>query len=326
MLERNNPISSFVAYLTNRDPFTNVYGIARSLLALGTLLTLVLTDTFVLFRPAPGITDFPICQGVAGKISLFCLLSPHLLLAKWIAIVILIAVVIGWRPRFTGVLHWWVSFSFMNNVVLVDGGDQVTSVLALLLIPITLFDSRKWHWTINKAAPFVTLMPYEMYKRIVANSTLTIIRIQVAIIYLHSAVAKCVVPEWQNGTALNYWFTDPMFGFSDWLAPVVFPIINNGSTVTLLTWSIILLEFVLFAGLLANKKIWPVLLALGLFFHAGIALIHGLVSFAIAMSAALILYLRPLEKEFILPKIKSSGKIMPSKKVKMQMGEMRVIK
>jgi len=299
----NNTTSSLAIYLTKFNPFTNVYGFARSLLALGTLLTFVFSDIHELFRPAMGIAEYPICQGFAGKISLFCLLSFNLLLAKWVAIIILLIVIVGWLPRFTGVLHWWISFSFMNSAILVDGGDQVTAILTLLLIPITIFDSRKWHWTKSNSAT-INLTSYDMYKRIIANSTLNIIRIQVAIIYLHSAVAKCSVPEWENGTALYYWFTDPMFGFSDWLKPAIMPVINSAFGVTLLTWSVVLLEFLLFSGLLANKKIWPTLLTLGILFHVGIALIHGLTSFAIAMLAALILFLRPVEKEFSLSKSK----------------------
>lgn len=282
---------SIIKHFSTCNPFTNVYGFARSLFALGTLLTLLFNEVGILFRPALGIPDVPICQGVAGRISLFCLLSSNLFLAKCLAASILVVVISGWRPRFTGVLHWWISFSFMNSAILVDGGDQVTGVLTLLLIPVTLLDNRKWHWSNSFVDDSITHK--EACRRIIANSTYKIIRLQVAVIYLHAAVAKTYVPEWQNGTALFYWFTDPMFGLSETRKSVVMSLLTNHISVSLLTWSIVVLEFLLFAGLIADKKYWAILFRLGLIFHIGIAVVHGLISFFIAMTAALILFLKP---------------------------------
>jgi len=49
------------------------------------------------------------------------------------------------------------------------------------------------------------------------------------------------------------------------------------------------------------KQFWKYLLVLGLFFHTAIALTMGLISFGLAMAAALILYLRPIELQFCPP-------------------------
>lgn len=296
MSRTGNDKNIILGYLTGLNPFTNVYGMCRSLLALGTFLTLITTSTEILFRPAAGINEYPIRQGLGGVISIFSLLDKNLEVARWLCIGVLAIVISGWRPRITGVLHWWVSYSFMSSAILVDGGDQVTSILCLMLIPVTLTDKRKWHWN---GFEVKATTPSNIYKLIIANSTIKIIRLQVAIIYLHSAVAKCVVPEWENGTALYYWFTDPMFGASDWLQPIITRIVTNSFSVTMLTWSIIVLEFALFAGLLAQKRYRSILLIFGISFHVGIALIHGLVSFAIAMFAALIIFLRPVDAHFV---------------------------
>ena len=136
-------LDQWIERFTSIDPWTNVYGAARSLLALSLLLTLAFSDVHVLFRPAVGIDTVPICNGITGRISLFCLLHGHLALAKAIAIILLLIVASGWRPRITGLIHWWVGVSFMSSAILVDGGDQVASVLALLLVPVTLTDQRR---------------------------------------------------------------------------------------------------------------------------------------------------------------------------------------
>jgi hypothetical protein len=53
------------------------------------------------------------------------------------------------------------------------------------------------------------------------------------------------------------------------------------------------------------KRYWKPLLVAGIALHAGIALIQGLVSFSIVMTAALILYLRPVECAFAFRRTRS---------------------
>lgn len=72
----------------------------------------------------------------------------------------------------------------------------------------------------------------------------------------------------------------------------------NGPFVTLLTWGILVLELVLFMGLVVPKSQRKWLLIAGVSMHAGIMVLHGSVSFGLVMFAALILYLRPFEEVF----------------------------
>lgn len=287
------------------DPWTNVYGVARSLLALSTFLTFAFTDVNVLFKPALDIDETPICIGVARYASLFCLLRDHLGVAKILTLLIMLVVLSGWRPRITGLLHCWICYSFVNSSLLVDGGDHVNMTLTSLLLPITLTDDRRWHWMAKEKED--PLSSVAQIRRIVARFSFSVIRIQVAVIYLHAAVAKCAVTEWQNGTAVYYWLTDPQYGVAEWLWPVVFPVLRNPFMVTAITWGSVALEFALFAGLIAKMRYRRPLLWMGIIFHVGIAVMHGLISFSISMIGALILFLRPLENEFAFRIPFSSG-------------------
>lgn len=280
-------------------PWTNVYGLARSALAFGTLLTLLFNDTTLLFRPAGGeLTGNFGREGMFGW-SLFFLVPPESLeLARWVSVLVLLIVISGWRPRITGILHWWITFSLPASAVLVDGGDHIAAVLTLLLIPVTLTDGRKWHWS-----------PPEEGRRGVASliagqiafSAFLVIRLQVALVYFHAGVGKMRVEEWSDGTALYYWFTHSAFGASPWLEPFLLPLLASPIIVTSLTWGVIIFELALFLGLAMEKRWWPYLLVLGIFFHLGIIVVHGLVSFFFSMAGALILYLRPIERPFGFP-------------------------
>lgn len=279
-------------------PWTNAYGLARTLLALSTLATLLFSSTRTLFRPALGVPVVRVCADVS-RFSLYCLVPEDRLgWARWLAIVVLAVAASGWRPRWTGVLHWYVAFSLLASSVMVDGGDQVNAVLTLLLVPVTLTDPRRWHWQAWPHRAPVT--PREPYVRLVAFSALAMCRLQVAVIYFHAAVAKLRVTEWEDGTAVYYWFTDPAFGMPGWMRPVMMPLLT-GPFVTVITWGALLLEFMLFTGLVMDRRHRRTLLVLGILFHGGIGLIHGLISFMLSMWAALLLYLYPVDRALTLP-------------------------
>jgi antimicrobial peptide system SdpB family protein len=278
---------------TAHDPWTNVYGLARTILALATAGTLSFSETTTLFHPSTGLTSAPpICASKLAALGIFCL-PLSLTAARWLAVALLLVVASGWRPRFTGIVHWWVSYSLVNNAVLVDGGDQVAMILSFLLIPVTLTDGRPRHWQAPLDRP---LTIGEKLRRLVARLCFALIMFQVAGIYFHAAVGKFAVEEWTDGTALYYWILHPSFGASAWLAAFLEPLLRHRVAVTLLTWSVLVLEYLLGAALFMTPRRRSLLLPFGLALHAGIIVIHGLVSFGSIMMAALLLYLHPVDR------------------------------
>jgi antimicrobial peptide system SdpB family protein len=279
-------------------PFSNVYGLARTLLALGNAITLAFSHPTSIFRPAVGVHQVPLCAGIRGA-GAFCVATHHgasLELARWIAVALLLVVATGWRPRFTGVLHWWLAWSLQANALLVDGGDQVAAMLTLILLPLTLIDAREWHWQPSPPRKYTVS---DDVVRVVALGALFLARLQVAGIYFQAAVGKFAVTEWADGTALYYWLTDPGLGAPHWLAPHLARFLAT-PWVAPLTWSILLLECLLFVAFFLPKSRYRWLLLAGLGLHGGIVIIHGLVSFGCSMFAALLLYLRPMEEPFTL--------------------------
>jgi antimicrobial peptide system protein, SdpB family len=273
--------------------WSNVYGLARTILALGTMLTLLLNGTDMLFVATNHVTSR--CDAL--NISLYCIL-PDLEVSRWISIFVLFLVVIGWKPMVTGLLHWYVAYSFISSATVIDGGDHIASIITLLLVPVTLTDTRAWHW--STVSPGHTILDQVWYpaKSLLALSCLVVIKIQVAVIYLNSAVGKTFVDEWKDGTAIYYWFKHPLFGYPSWLRPILEPLILDGSLVFLLSWGTIIFELILFAGLFMDKRLKKWLLVSGVLFHFLTVLIHGLGSFFFTMTAALILYLSPIGQNY----------------------------
>jgi len=275
--------------------WTNSVGLARSIIALSTLVTLIFNPFDQLFKEG-----IPSCDTL--QISLFCLLRYSPILLKSLCIFILSLVILGWRPRITGVLHWWIAYSFANSGGSVDGGDHIGLILTTLLIPICLTDPRKWHWQFFDDIEEEKFSYSFSSSSIIAQVTLFVIKLQVSFIYLHAAVAKVSVKEWMDGTALYYWFSHPVFGANDFLKPILMAFVKNEYISTYLTYVILILEFSLFAGIFMNTKLRKTFLILGILFHFGIFMIHGLFTFFLVMVGALILYFNP-ESSFRLLKL-----------------------
>lgn len=276
------------------NPWTNVYGLSRSLLALATALTLILNDVQILFRPSSGMMEFPYCE---GNISIFCIVPNdyiYLNLIRWISVILLLIIASGWRPRVTGIIHWWISYSVQVSAITIDGGEQVTAVLTLLLLPITLTDDRKWHWERNYGQ---ILSSQIVSMRIIALVSFVAIRFQIAILYFHSTAAKLFNPEWIDGTAVYYYLNDPMLGLPSLILNIINPVLTS-SWVVVMTWGALILQTFLFLALFSPKRYWSYFLYGALIFHELIAVMLGLITFSISMCAALILYLRPNDMEF----------------------------
>jgi antimicrobial peptide system SdpB family protein len=283
--------------IKGKRPWTNVYGAARSLLAVGTLLTLACNRSATLFITGSGMNfDPPDSQYFIQKIGFFCVFGPHHLeMARWVAVALLAVVASGWNPRLTGLIHWWIASSLQMSATLVDGGDAITANLTLLMLPLTLTDPRRSHWG---SADVKDSHPSARLRLFFALIGYVLIRFQMAGVYFHASVAKFGVEEWADGTAIYYWAINPTFGYPDWLQPLTMRLLKDPVIVCCTTWGVMILEYLLGIGLFLPKRHWKWLLYGGITLHVGIIILHGLVSFGLAMIAGLILYLRPLEQVF----------------------------
>lgn len=271
-----------------KNIFNNTYGLARSIIAIGNLVTFALTDFNLYFeKEAFQIKPFSVLP------NLFYLFGENdLLFSKAISIIILLWVISGYFPQITGILHAWLVLSFSTFSILIEGGDQISQIILILLIPVTLCDKRINHWFTKdyfhyKRPNFFTEFSY---------SCLIMIQIQMCVLYFFAFVEKFKVPEWRNGSVFYYWYNHHPFGANNFIQNILNPLINYKISYILITWGVLLLEIILFASILSSKKFKQTLFYFAFAFHFMIWIIHGLASFYLAMVGGLIIYLLPLDK------------------------------
>ncbi|MFQ3843319.1 sporulation-delaying protein SdpB family protein [Staphylococcus pseudoxylosus] len=270
------------------NPWNNVIGLARTFFGLALLVLLVFNPMKNIFLKSSDSNHL----SKDNFLNIFSYLPDNYLyfeIIRWLFILILILVVIGWRPKITAIPHVYIAYCINSGGMVIDGGEQVGYIFALLLLPILLFDKRKWHWENRK--------PSKSYSNLLAYVTYVFIRIQVAIIYLHSFSGKIYNDDWINGTAVYYYLNDPMLGSMPILDFIIEPILQS-PLIALITWVALIIQLVLVCGLFLDKKYWNIMFWFAILFHESIAIFLGLFTFSLAMVGALIIYLHPLDKEF----------------------------
>lgn len=257
-----------------------VIALARTLLALSTLMNLLFNPGNILFTARGGEIFFP------ETISLFHLLENNLLIAVALSVVVLALVISGYWPRITAPLHYYVAASYFFSAAPVEGGDQINMILCLFLIPVCWVAGMNNHW---KKQPLSLKPKSKAYDVLIVCFVL--IQIQAAYLYFDAFVSKLWSETWTEGTALYYFISDPVVGANVMLEGIVMPLLSIRPLTALVTWSVLLMELTIATALFWKRDYRPIAFVLGFFLHSMIWLVHGLASFSLSMTALLILYL-----------------------------------
>lgn len=271
-----------------KNVFNNTYGLARTVIAAGNLATFALTDFSLYFdkdiflvKPSGTLPNFFYIFGESG-----------LVYSQIMSIIILLWVMSGYLPQITGILHAWIVYSFSTFSLLVEGGDQISQIILILLIPVTLFDKRINHWADHD---FFRYRRPDFFAQF-SYSCIVMIQLQICILYFFSFVEKFKVAEWRNGSVFYYWYNHRPFGANEFIHEILNPFINYKIVYIAITWSVLLLEILLAGAIMSSAKFKKNLFYFAFAFHFMIWIIHGLASFYMAMVGGLIIYLLPADQ------------------------------
>ncbi|QFZ21313.1 hypothetical protein [Saccharothrix syringae] len=263
----------------HHDPRGLPLAFGRSALAAAQLAVLAANSDRVLFHS----TVTWDCDGVRAP-GLWCLTGtagPGAVLARAVAVVVLVAVLVGFRPRWTCVPHWYVAFSFAADATATNGGDRVTQVATALLVPLCLGDDRVWQWGAVRG-------PLPPHWRGAALAGLLGIRVQLCLMYLAAAVSKLGDPEWRRGTALHLVLHDPDYGASASVRDALGPVLGSYWLMALATWAVIAAQLVLAVTVLGGPAARRAALVLGTALHVAIGVVLNLPAFGLAVIALLV--------------------------------------
>jgi sporulation delaying protein B len=256
--------------------------LARTVSAAATLTVILWTPNGALFAYTAADPDGVRCGGTSA-LSLWCVAGSSgwvLVLDRVLAVAVLAATALGWRPRWTCVPHWYVTYSLAVGMTLPNGGETVAQILTLLLIPVCLADDRRWQWS-RPAGP---LPP--SWRGAAWAAALTL-RLQASIVYGVAGISKLMVAQWRDGTAMYAVFHDPGYGLPPELLRRVGPLLDSVVVMSALTWIVPVLEIAIAVAVLGTRRSRGAAVLVGGVLHVGIICGLGLFSFGLIMIALL---------------------------------------
>ncbi len=267
--------------------------LGRTLLAAAEFLVLLCTSDSALFPGLSGPAAGVRCDGVRA-LSMWCVAGhtdTTLVVCRVLALAVLGLTASGFRPRWTCVPHWYVTFSISVSVVTANGGDAAAQIGTLLLVPMCLGDHRTWQWH----RPAGALSPGW---RGSARAAGLVVRLQVCLIYLVAATSKLLDPAWRDGRALYLAATDPVFGLPQAIQQSLGPLFGPSWPMAVLSWGVIAVESAIGVAMFLGRTARAVALTLGSGLHVAIAVVLGIPSFsAIMIALLLIAYAGPRTEE-----------------------------
>ncbi|WP_169719967.1 hypothetical protein [Actinomyces slackii] len=207
-------------------------------------------------------------------------------MAYAISLIILLSVIVGVLPWLTSILHFWLMWSFVHSVPIIDGGDQVALAMTAIFVMYHFGDLRLHHWSGRRkyfGQPIVL--------RAIWWSALILFSIQGSVIYAHAVLGKLNVPEWANGTSVWYWITDPTFSPPEPFLSILKFVSGSWLGTVLLNYGVLGIEAMLALALLARPRTKIRIAMIGVMLHTAFALAFGLWSFLCSMICVIIMYL-----------------------------------
>ncbi len=217
-----------------------------------------------------------------------------------VAVLVMAALFVGWRTRTAAVLAWLFAVSYCHRLQgALFGLDQAITMIAMYLMigpSGAVYSVDRWlAKRRGAAAPSATSS---------ANVAIRLIQIHLCVIYLFSAIAKMKGDTWSDGSAIWYAVANLEYQSFDltWIAR--FPWLIALTTHATIYWELT------YAGLIWPKTTRPIMLAMAVAVHGGIALAMGMITFGLAMLIANVAFVPPNWTQAILAKVTRQGDSM----------------
>ena len=314
MSPRARPLDRVVAVAADRVSCRrySLVGAALMRVVLGSVAVLFYlanyTDRRMLFGPEGVWPWEPFTKSMAlESFSLYSLsASPYwfeLLFHGGLALAVLFTV--GWLPRWVLPAHYVFLWSlFERNPAILDGGDNL---MVLVLVFLFFVDTGE-HLALRGHVRSAGVLGWSLLSRrlgtVAHNAGILAIVLQVATLYLASALYKIQGELWQSGTALYYILRVNEYTLPGWSEHIY----ESAVLVTLLTYGTVLFQLA-FPFLLLNRVTRYLAVLGAIAMHLGIAIIMGLVSFSLTVIAADLVVVSDARYLALLGKVKAYGKV-----------------
>ena len=232
----------------------------------------------------------------AGRSYLWHLNSPTVLWShQFLTIAVTAAFLIGLLTRLTGPAAWFLQLMYIHRLTgTLFGLDQIAtySVMYLALAPcgsvfsVDAWIRRRWADKIQSNGKLNWLFP-DSNPSVLANIATRLLQLHLCVIYLFGGLAKARGDSWWDGTAVWYAIGNYEYQSVDMTWMAGFPRLVAALSNVTLFWE------VFYCALIWPRLTRPIVLAMAIAVHGGIALFLGMATFGLMMIAANMIFIDP---------------------------------
>ncbi len=201
----------------------------------------------------------------------------------------------GFLTRISAPLAWWLQLMLVHRMTgTLFGLDQMTTMLAmyLMLAPcgavfsIDAILRRKFLADANSNKRLAWLFP-NARPSVAANIATRLIQVHLCVVYLFGGLWKARGTAWWDGTAIWFAISNAQYQSIDvtWIGR--YPILFSAFAHATVFWEIF------YSALVWPKLTRPIILAIAVCVHAGIALFLGMITFGTIMIVANLAFVSP---------------------------------
>jgi len=213
--------------------------------------------------------------------------SPRVLWSVHIAALVVFALLtVGLFSRTSAVLAYLAAVSYVNRVPGAQFGlDQINVMLAMYLMVGPCGSAYSLDRLIRKARAGGNLPRLE--PSVGANISIRLIQLHMCIIYLFAGLSKLAGVAWWDGSALWLSFANLEYQSLDMTWTAHYPLFISFLTHVTIAWE------VSYAALVWPKLTRPLVIALAIPLHLGIAFCMGMITFGLIMLVGNLAYVSP---------------------------------
>ncbi len=291
-------------WFTPRDPTTlGLLRIATGLMlfyshiVLGSDLTAFLGETaWINNETARALHDGAFGTSDWGRSYLWWIDRPFgLWLHHGFTLLVTLAFAVGFLTRVTAPMAWFLQLMYIHRLTgALFGLDQIVTYVAmyLMLAPcgscfsVDAWLRRRFRDRLDTSGLLRWLLP-ERVPSIAANVATRLLQLHLCVIYLYGGLAKARGQMWWDGTAVWFALGNVEYQSIDMTWMSRYPRLFSTLTHVTLFWEIF------YCALVWPKWSRPIVLAIAVAVHGGIAMFLGMITFGLMMIVANMIFLEP---------------------------------
>lgn len=274
---KERPSANFDTIMSSADIRSKFIPIGRAIIALGQLIFLVFTSEQARFAEVGSQVVGPRCQGWSQG-SVYCLIGTEkAVLADALVGLGLILVISGLYPRWTGLLHLYLTYAISTTLPLSDNGKSAVLVFVAVLALVSFSDERRLAYTTDLTTDYIG----KPIGRI-SQTAILFGRIYLCLLYAAAAISQLGGGLWADDAASQQSATHTFLG--EWLQALGTPwSFAQDWPLALALWVPVALEVLIAVNILGTANMRRAAFTFVVILHAGTALSTGSVSFGLIM-------------------------------------------